>query len=114
MQAACGFGEIDSPLAGSGSAGFIASLVSGNTHMTTAPPRRLAPAYEGSENRPNTIGKRRNAMTASTAPTMPIKEFSPDEMRRRVARFRSLKYPPDRYPDSQLPGHVRKNFLVIG
>ncbi|HEX2827043.1 MAG TPA: hypothetical protein VHP37_11900 [Burkholderiales bacterium] len=53
-------------------------------------------------------------MTVATAPTMPIKELSADEMSERVARFKTLKYPPDRYPDSQLPGHLRKNFLVIG
>ena len=46
--------------------------------------------------------------------TMEIREFTPDEMKARVARFETLKYPPDRYPDSQLPGHVRKNYLVVG
>lgn len=45
---------------------------------------------------------------------MPIKEFAPEQMAKRVARFSELKYPPDRYPDSQLPGNVRKNYLVVG
>ena len=41
---------------------------------------------------------------------MEIKEYSPEEMSTRVARYGQLKYPPDRYPDSQLPGNERKNF----
>ena len=45
---------------------------------------------------------------------MPIKELAPEQMAKRVARFSELKYPPDRYPDSQLPGNVRKNYLVVG
>ncbi|GAA4330958.1 hypothetical protein GCM10023165_04970 [Variovorax defluvii] len=45
---------------------------------------------------------------------MPIRELGPQEMHSRVARFKSLRYPPDRYPDSQLPGHARRNYLVIG
>ena len=45
---------------------------------------------------------------------MPIKELAPEQMAKRVARFSGLKYPPDRYPDSQLPGNVRKNYLVVG
>ena len=53
-------------------------------------------------------------MTVATRPTMEIRSYTPEEMQKRVARFKSLKYPPDRYPDSQLPGHERKNFLVIG
>ena len=32
---------------------------------------------------------------------MAIKNVSPQEMLTRVARFKTLKYPPDRYPDSQ-------------
>jgi mannose-6-phosphate isomerase-like protein (cupin superfamily) len=45
---------------------------------------------------------------------MPIRELTPEQMQSRVARFKNLRYPPDRYPDSQLPGHVRRNYLVIG
>jgi mannose-6-phosphate isomerase-like protein (cupin superfamily) len=45
---------------------------------------------------------------------MPIKKVSREEMLKRVARYKELKFPADRYPDSQLPGHERKNFLVIG
>lgn len=45
---------------------------------------------------------------------MEIRNVTPAEMDKRVARFGKLKAPPDRYPDSQLPGHERKNFLVIG
>jgi uncharacterized RmlC-like cupin family protein len=35
-------------------------------------------------------------------------------MQKRVARFSELKCPPNRYPDSLLPGHERKNYLVVG
>ena len=45
---------------------------------------------------------------------MQVLNLTPAEMLRRVARFHELRYPPDRYPDSQLPGHERKNFLVVG
>ncbi len=46
---------------------------------------------------------------------MEIKTVSKEEMlNTRVARFKTLKYPPDRYPDSQLPGHERCNYLVVG
>ena len=45
---------------------------------------------------------------------MEIKSVTPEEMQKRVARFKNLKYPPDRYPDSQLPGHERRNYLVVG
>ena len=45
---------------------------------------------------------------------MEIKTLTPEEMRHRVARFKTLKYPADRYPDSQLPGHERRNYLVVG
>src|SRR5690554_4279506 len=45
---------------------------------------------------------------------MPIIEVTAEEMDKRVARFDSLKYPPNRYHDSQLPGHERKNYLVVG
>jgi mannose-6-phosphate isomerase-like protein (cupin superfamily) len=45
---------------------------------------------------------------------MEIRTLSPEDMQKRVARFCELKCPPDRYPDSLLPGHERKNFLVIG
>jgi mannose-6-phosphate isomerase-like protein (cupin superfamily) len=45
---------------------------------------------------------------------MEIKSVTPEEMQKRVARFKTLRYPPDRYPDSQLPGHERRNYLVVG
>lgn len=45
---------------------------------------------------------------------MKIIEVSPEQMEKRVARKNKLKYPPDRYPDSLIPGHVRKNYLVVG
>ncbi len=45
---------------------------------------------------------------------MPIIGISPEQMQARVARFDKLKYPPNRYHDSQLPGHERKNYLVVG
>ena len=45
---------------------------------------------------------------------MEILDYTPDQMQKRVARYGQLKYPVDRYPDSLLPGHERKNFLVIG
>ena len=45
---------------------------------------------------------------------MEIKELSPEQMKHRVARHSELKYPPDRYPDSLLPGNERKNYLVVG
>ncbi len=45
---------------------------------------------------------------------MKIIDFTPKQMAERVARFHQLRYPPDRYPDSLLPGHVRKNYLVVG
>ena len=47
-------------------------------------------------------------------PKMAIKSVTPEQMKKRVARYKSLTYPPDRYPDSQLPGHVRKNYLIVG
>ena len=47
-------------------------------------------------------------------PQMAIKTVTPEQMKKRVARYKSLTYPPDRYPDSQLPGHVRKNYLIVG
>ena len=43
-----------------------------------------------------------------------IKSYSREQMLKRLARRKDLKYPPDRYPDSRLPGHERKNFLIIG
>ncbi len=45
---------------------------------------------------------------------MPIVEYTPEQMQQRVARFDTIKYPPNRYHDSQLPGHVRKNYLIVG
>lgn len=54
-------------------------------------------------------------MTATNARyEMEIRTATPEEMNRRVARFDKLQAPPDRYPDSQLPGHERRNYLVIG
>jgi mannose-6-phosphate isomerase-like protein (cupin superfamily) len=53
-------------------------------------------------------------MITFKAPSMAIKSVTPEEMQKRVARYKSLRYPADRYPDSQLPGHIRKNFLVVG
>lgn len=54
-------------------------------------------------------------MTATTARyEMEIRTATPEEMSKRVARFDKLQAPPDRYPDSQLPGHERRNYLVIG
>ena len=53
-------------------------------------------------------------MTDTKVHQMDIKDLSQQEMVERVARFKSLKYPPDRYPDSQLPGHERRNYLVVG
>ena len=46
-------------------------------------------------------------------PKMAVKSVTPEQMKKRVARYKSLKYPPDRYPDSQLPGHARRNYLVV-
>jgi mannose-6-phosphate isomerase-like protein (cupin superfamily) len=45
---------------------------------------------------------------------MRIDDYTPEQMDKRVARFDKLKYPPTRYHDSQLPGHARKNYLVVG
>lgn len=45
---------------------------------------------------------------------MEIRNLTHEEMLTRVARFKTLEYPPDRYPDSQLPGHERRNYLVVG
>ena len=45
---------------------------------------------------------------------MKIIDVSPEEMQKRVARFQTLKYPPNRYHDSQIPGNARKNYLVVG
>lgn len=53
-------------------------------------------------------------MEPDTQPKMPLKTCSRDEMIKRVARYKDLEFPPDRYPDSRIPGHERKNFLVIG
>lgn len=43
-----------------------------------------------------------------------IRECTHEEMLKRVARYGELKCPPNRYPDSVLPGHQRKNYLVVG
>jgi mannose-6-phosphate isomerase-like protein (cupin superfamily) len=57
-------------------------------------------------------------MTTSTLEspqhTMEVRTPTPEEMRKRVARFSELKCPPNRYADSHLPGHERKNYLVVG
>ncbi len=45
---------------------------------------------------------------------IPLKSFPRTEMLKRLARYKDLECPPDRYPDSQLPGHERKNYLLIG
>lgn len=45
---------------------------------------------------------------------MEVRVCTPEEMEKRVARFDQLQCPPDRYPDSQLAGHQRKNYLVVG
>ena len=53
-------------------------------------------------------------MITFDTPKMAIKSVTPDEMKKRIARYKSLTFPADRYPDSQLPGHVRKNYLIVG
>ena len=53
-------------------------------------------------------------MTTEKTLQMEVKEMTPEQMRGRVARHKTLQYPPDRYPDSQLPGHERRNYLVVG
>jgi mannose-6-phosphate isomerase-like protein (cupin superfamily) len=53
-------------------------------------------------------------MDSATSLKMEIKTLSKEDMLKRVARYGTLKYPPDRYPDSLLPGHERKNYLVVG
>jgi mannose-6-phosphate isomerase-like protein (cupin superfamily) len=53
-------------------------------------------------------------MTTSPGYEMEIRTATPEEMNRRIARFDKLQAPLDRYPDSQLPGHERRNYLVIG
>lgn len=55
-----------------------------------------------------------NMQPEQDLPHMTIKHATMEDMLKRVARFSELKYPPDRYPDSRLPGHERKNFLVVG
>lgn len=46
--------------------------------------------------------------------SMPVKPASMEQMLKRVARYKKLVFPPQRYPDSQLPGHERRNYLVVG
>lgn len=53
-------------------------------------------------------------MIETKARQMEIRNLTQEEMLTRLARFKTLKYPPDRYPDSQLPGHERRNYLVVG
>jgi mannose-6-phosphate isomerase-like protein (cupin superfamily) len=53
-------------------------------------------------------------MDSATSLKMEIKTLSKEDMLKRVARYGTLEYPPDRYPDSLLPGHERKNYLVVG
>ncbi len=45
---------------------------------------------------------------------MESKEASSEVILKRVARYKNLVFPPERYPDSKLPGHERRNYLVIG
>lgn len=45
---------------------------------------------------------------------IPVKKLSQEDMLQRVARYKELQYPADRYPDSQISGNERKNYLVIG
>ena len=53
-------------------------------------------------------------MTAVKEYEMKMIEVTPEQMDKRVARYDKLEYPPDRYPDSLLPGHERRNYLVVG
>ncbi len=46
--------------------------------------------------------------------SMAVKPVSMEQMLKRVARYKKLVFPPQRYPDSQLPGHERRNYLVVG
>jgi quercetin dioxygenase-like cupin family protein len=50
----------------------------------------------------------------TTSIKIPIKHYSRDEMLTRLARRKDLKFPADRYPDSNMPGNERRNYLVIG
>src|SRR5262245_20597826 len=59
-------------------------------------------------------GSNRSNLPEELEMQIPMKPVSKDEMLKRVARYKSLKFPADRYPDSQLPGHVRKNILIVG
>jgi mannose-6-phosphate isomerase-like protein (cupin superfamily) len=45
---------------------------------------------------------------------MQITNITPEEMEKRVARYKTIKYPPNRYHDSQLPKNARKNYLIVG
>jgi uncharacterized RmlC-like cupin family protein len=54
---------------------------------------------------------------AATTPMpreLEVRSCTPAEMMKRVARFRELECPPNRYADSHLPGRQRKNYLVVG
>ena len=53
-------------------------------------------------------------MTAVKEYEMKMIDVTPEQMDKRVARYDKLEYPPDRYPDSLLPGHERRNYLVVG
>jgi uncharacterized RmlC-like cupin family protein len=55
-----------------------------------------------------------HTMTEPARHTLNIRDLTAGEMQARVARYAELKCPPDRYPDSKLPGHERKNYLVVG
>jgi len=46
--------------------------------------------------------------------TIPIRRTTLEEMRSRTAHFANLTYLEDRYVDSLLPGHRRRNYAVIG
>ncbi len=45
---------------------------------------------------------------------IPIVEIARAEIERRTVPFKTLTYLDDRYADSKLPGHERRNYAVIG
>ena len=68
----------------------------------------------GSLSTDRSIKEQQEHMSDIAGYEMKILDYTPEQMQKRVARYGQLKYPPDRYPDSLLPGHERKNFLVVG
>lgn len=44
----------------------------------------------------------------------PITSVTREEMQRRTVAFKNLPYLDDRYVDSKMPGHERRNYAVIG